>query len=319
MSAIQIGLGIDAGGTQTRWALARANGDVIAEGSVGGMSGLMMATSTGRDDIKAALHELARSMHQHAHPHAQPARVYAGMTGFDEDGSAIAALIGNALHIDCTQVTISNDIEIAFHDCFAPGGGYVVYAGTGSVAAFIDASGALHRAGGRGGLLDDGGSGYWIAREALRHIWRAEDETPGAWQASPMAVEIFNKIGGSDWLHTRKFVYEGSRGDIGKLALMVAAAADRDAIAHKILSDAGGELARLARAMISRFGARPIALTGRAIQLHPVIEQTFRAALAKQNVTAPMIEVKISQPHIAAARVAATQSRPLDSPSRINS
>jgi glucosamine kinase len=312
MTTTEIGLGIDAGGTQTRWALARANGDVIAEGSVGGMSGLMMATATGREEIKAALHELARN----THPHAQPARVYAGMTGFDEDGSAIAALIGDALHIKPAQVTISNDIEIAFHDCFAPGGGYVVYAGTGSVAAFIDTAGELHRAGGRGGLLDDGGSGYWIAREALRHIWRAEDESPGAWQASPMAVEIFNKIGGNDWLHTRKFVYEGTRGEIGKLALMVAAAADHDAVAHKILNDAGSELARLARAMISRFGSRPIALTGRAIQLHPAIEQTFRAVLAEQNIPASMINVKVSQPHIAAARVAASQSSAPNSNSR---
>jgi glucosamine kinase len=312
MTITEIGLGIDAGGTQTRWALARANGEVIAEGSVGGMSGLMMATANGRDDIKGALHELARN----THPHAQAARVYAGMTGFDEDGSAIAALIGDALHINPAQVTISNDIEIAFHDCFAPGGGYVVYAGTGSVAAFIDTAGVLHRAGGRGGLLDDGGSGYWIAREALRHIWRAEDESPGAWQASPMAVEIFNKIGGNDWLHTRKFVYEGTRGEIGKLALMVAAAADHDAVAHKILNDAGSELARLARAMISRFGSRPIALTGRAIQLHPAIEQTFRAVLAEQNIPASMINVKVSQPHIAAARVAASQSSAPNSNSR---
>jgi glucosamine kinase len=316
MTTTEIGLGIDAGGTQTRWALARANGDVITEGSVGGMSGLMMATANGRGDIKAALRELARSMHQHTHPHAQPTRVYAGMTGFDENGSAIAALIGDALHINPAQVTISNDIEIAFHDCFAPGGGYVVYAGTGSVAAFIDAVGELHRAGGRGGLLDDGGSGYWIAREALRQIWRAEDESPGTWQASPMAVELFNKIGGSDWLHTRKFVYESTRGDIGKLALMVAAAADHDTVAHKILSDAGSELARLAQAMITRFGARPIALTGRAIQLHPAIEQTFRAVLAAQGIPATMIEVKISQPHIAAARVAASQSSALNSNSR---
>ena len=314
MTTTEIGLGIDAGGTQTRWALARANGDVIAEGSVGGMSGLMMATASGCEEIKAALHELARN----THPHAQPARVHAGMTGFDEDGSAIAALIGDALHISPTQVTISNDIEIAFHDCFAPGGGYVVYGGTGSVAAFIDTVGELHRAGGRGGLLDDGGSGYWIAREALRQIWRSEDESPGAWQASPMAVEIFNSIGGSDWLHTRKFVYEGTRGDIGKLALMVAAAADRDADAHKILSDAGGELARLAQAMISRFGARPIALTGRAIELHPVIEETFRAVLAEENIPASMIEVKVSQPHIAAARVAASQSSASNSNLRIN-
>jgi glucosamine kinase len=300
MTTTEIGLGIDAGGTQTRWALARANGDVIAEGHVGGMSGLMMATSSGREEIKVSLIELAHAIKHHA----QPARVYAGMTGFDEDGSKIAALMGGALGIDPAHVTISNDIEIAYHDCFAPGAGYVVYAGTGSVAAFIDAAGELHRAGGRGGLLDDGGGGYWIAREALRHIWRAEDEMPDAWQASPMANAIFKKIGGSDWAHTRKFVYEGSRGDIGKLALAVAETADQDTVALKILNEAGKELARLATAMITRFGSRPIALTGRAVQLHPAIEKSFRAALVDSNIESQMIVVRVSQPHIAAARVA---------------
>jgi glucosamine kinase len=306
MTTTEIGLGIDAGGTQTRWALARANGDVIVEGHVGGMSGLMMATLSGREAIKASLSELAHAIQSYA----QPARVYAGMTGFDEDGSAIAALIGGALNIDPVHITISNDIEIAYHDCFAPGDGYVVYAGTGSVAAFIDATGELHRAGGRGALLDDGGSGYWIAREALRHIWRAEDKSPGAWQASPMANAIFKKIGGSDWAHTRKFVYEGSRGDIGKLALAVAEAADQDPVALKIFSDAGKELARLAKAMITRFGSRPIALTGRAVQLHPEIEKSFRTALVDSNIESQMIVVRVSQPHIAAARVAAGLATP---------
>jgi len=105
MSATGIGLGIDSGGSQTRWALASASGDVIAEGSVGGMSGLMMATANGRNDIKAALHELARGMQQHAHLHAPLSFVYAGMTGFDADGSAIAELIGEALHIHPAQIT----------------------------------------------------------------------------------------------------------------------------------------------------------------------------------------------------------------------
>ncbi len=169
--ADSLGLGLDSGGTQTRWALAQADGTITAEGAVGAMSGLMMSSAGGREQIKSVLADLAYALREHA----RPRHVYAGMTGVDEDGRAIAALVGDALNINASQVTISNDIEIAYHDCFAPGEGYVVYAGTGSVSAFIDAAGMLHRAGGRGALLDDAGGGYWIAREALRHIWRAED------------------------------------------------------------------------------------------------------------------------------------------------
>ena len=298
-----IGLGLDAGGSQTRWALADADGAIIAEGHVGGMSGLLMATVTGREQIKANLADIARAISVYSPPEC----VYAGMTGFDEDGLAIAALIGAALVIDPANIVISNDIEIAYHDCFAPGAGYVVYAGTGSVAAFIDTTGQLHRAGGRGGLLDDAGGGYWIACQALRHVWREEDEAPGAWRRSPMAAALFEKIGGNDWAMTRKFVYEGNRGDIGKLALAVAATAEQDHVAMAILHAAGDELARLAHAMIVRFGPRPIALTGRALQLHPAIEASFRIALANLSVTngnPPSIALKITQPHIAAARIA---------------
>ena len=43
------GLGIDAGGTRTRWALAGADGAIVAEGEVAGLSALQMASSEGRD------------------------------------------------------------------------------------------------------------------------------------------------------------------------------------------------------------------------------------------------------------------------------
>jgi glucosamine kinase len=144
-------------------------------------------------------------------------------------------------------------MEIAYRASFAPGEGYLVYAGTGSIGAFIDAAGQFHRAGGRGVVLDDGGGGFWIAREALRHIWRLEDEMPGAWQASPMARAVFDYVGGADWADSRQFIYGQERGAVGKLALAVAATADQDPAAT-ILRAAGRELARLALALTKRFG-----------------------------------------------------------------
>ena len=49
------GLGIDAGGTQTRWALANADGEMVAEGAVTGLSGLQMATEHGRQTIRETI------------------------------------------------------------------------------------------------------------------------------------------------------------------------------------------------------------------------------------------------------------------------
>lgn len=292
-----LGLGIDAGGTRTRWALAAADGQVVAEGDVAGLSALQMGSDTGRAVVHAAFAALAQAVLACG----QPQRVCAGLTGFGGDSALPVQWLAQLLGIAPDQVAVSNDVEIAYLDSFEPGTGYLVYAGTGSIAAYIDQHGVFHRAGGRGVALDDGGGGYWIAREALRHIWRREDEAPGAWQGSPMAHAVFDYVGGSDWKYSRQFMYGSERGAIGKLALAVAATAEQDPAASAILQQAGQELARIALALVSRFGVRPVALSGRAADLHPLMEHAMRATLPA-NV--PLHRHAV-QPHYAAARLAA--------------
>ncbi|MBQ5949887.1 N-acetylglucosamine kinase [Massilia sp. ST3] len=292
-----LGLGIDAGGTQTRWALAAPGGHILAEGTVDGLSALQMASSEGRGTVRATFAGMAQAVLEHG----RPAAVRAGMTGFGGEGEQLARWLAGFLGIESGAVTLCNDIEIAYLASFSPGEGYLVYAGTGSIGAFIDAEGALHRAGGRGVVLDDGGGGFWIAREALRHIWRKEDEQPGSWESSPMAQAVFQHIGGSDWSYSRQFIYHSERGEVGKLALAVAATAERDPVAASILCEAGKELARLALALTRRFGPRPVALTGRAAELHPVIVDTMRALLPPDT---PFSQTGL-RAHHAAARLAA--------------
>ncbi len=301
-----IGLGIDAGGTQTRWALADASGKILGEGRVSGFSALQCATEKGVVHLKDTLENLGNAVRELA----LPTGICAGVTGF-VSGSASAQLLLELLRLqfpEAKKLQLGNDIEIAFLDVFRPGEGYIVYAGTGSIAAFIDVDNNFHRAGGRGATLDDAGGGYWIACAALCQIWRAEDERPGVWLQSAMARAVFKELGGCDWLTTRQFVYgtgsETNRGDIGKLALAVAQSADADDKALQILTNAGTELARLAKAMISRYGVRPVALAGRAAMLHPIIEATFRRSLPAE------IAVQRSEgaAHEAAARIAAKAS-----------
>ena len=209
-------------------------------------------------------------------------------------------MLADALGLAPASVSLRNDMEIACLDCFAPGEGYLVYAGTGSIAAYVDADGVFHRAGGRGVTLDDGGGGFWIAREAMRHVWRLEDEQPGAWQQSAMARALFDQVGGSDWALSRQFIYGQDRGAVGRLALAVAASAQADAVARDILEQAGRELARIATALVRRYGPRPVMLGGRAATLHPLIAQAMRAAMP---VELPLQQKQI-QAHHAAARFA---------------
>ena len=297
VGGIGMGLGIDAGGTQTRWALASSSGETIASGQVAGLTALQVATESGREHIRRAIAAIAGDL---TGPH-RPDNVCAGITGYTDGDDVLRTLIAATLGLSPSAVAVRSDIEIAYLDLFRPGQGYVIYAGTGTIAAYIDEQGAFHRAGGRGAIIDDAGGGFWIAIEALRHIWRSEDAEPGSWPKSPMAVKMFASLGGSDWALTRQFVYQRDRGEIGELALAVAATADNDPAARDILQRAGIELARLCTLMVSRFGPKPMVLAGRVAQLHPILEQSLRAALPPSI----DLQVRCSEAHIAAARIAA--------------
>jgi N-acetylglucosamine kinase-like BadF-type ATPase len=291
-----LGLGIDAGGTQTRWALADSAGVVVAEGAVDGLSATQMGNDGGRDVVRAVFATLTAQ----ALAIGRPVAVCAGLTGFDGTAGLPAQWLAEFLNVAPAVVTVRSDIEIAYLDSFAPGEGYLVYAGTGSIAAWIAPDGQFHRAGGRGVTLDDGGGGFWIAREAMRHIWRVEDEEPGAWQRSAMARAVFDHVGGSDWALSRQFIYGQDRGAIGRLALAVAASADADPVARGILEEAGRELARIALALVRRYGPRPVALAGRAATLHQLIALTMRASLPE----ALSLTQRATKAHHAAARIA---------------
>lgn len=293
----RLGLGIDAGGTQTRWALATASGQIAASGTAAGLSALQTCSDAGRDFLQQIFAGLANT----ALPHGQVERIHAGITGYAEQSRTLPHMLAAAFELAPEQVRVCNDIEISYLDIFQPGAGYLIYAGTGSIGAYIDEHGQFHRAGGHGYLIDDAGGGFWIAREALRQIWRNEDEQPGIWRSSPLAKALFEQIGGSGWNDSRQFIYHKSRGEIGKLALAVGACADQDDTAMAILRQAGCELARLGHVLSKRFGAKPMALAGRVQELHPVIEQTVRAHLPPNT----CIRQSTSQAHFAAARLAA--------------
>ena len=288
-------LGLDVGGTQSRWALTDSAGHVHRNGHAAGFSGTQLHQDTGRAAVARTLREIATA--------AGPVQgALAGVTGLDAaQAPLLCALLAQALAIDEQAVRAMSDIELACRAHFAPGEGVLVCAGTGSIAAFIDAQGTLHRAGGRGPVIDDAGGGHWIAREALRRVWRAEDEAPGAGAQSPLAQQLFKAIGGSEWSQTRQWVYGATRGELGMLALAVAAAADEDPAALALLHAAGAELARLALVLRRRFGPLPVALAGRVFELHPAV----RASVAQALPAGSLVQRPPASAEVEAARIAA--------------
>ncbi|KKB85131.1 hypothetical protein VW29_07230 [Devosia limi DSM 17137] len=289
-------LGIDIGGTASRWALVDAKGKLLGRGVAVGATGHIF-NPVERERLLKALQTIASAL-----PHdGALSGVCLGLTGLGGGASeGVRQLVCDALGVAIDTVQASDDMELAFRAAFAPGTGHLISAGTGSIGLHIAADGSTIRVGGRGLLIDDGGSGTWIALQALDQLYRRIDETGGPADASVLAEELFAAMGGDDWDATRAFIYGSDRGRIGTLAQAVAKAATRgDALALNILERAAIELARLGLALCVRAGEHPIGFVGGIISLHPMIKTALTAALAGHDVVFPSIDVSLHAANLA--------------------
>jgi glucosamine kinase len=273
----RIGLGIDIGGTETRWHLLNEEGSCIAEGLCPSLAGIVRDK---KHEIETS--EILNKLIEDVQRHAEPTHVVAGITGYS--GCATGERV-DVFHSTLTKalpkarLLLISDVLMSYFCAFEPGQGYLAYAGTGSMSAYVDEKFQLHRAGGRGFVIDDAGGGFWMAKEALRRIWHERDKNPDSHLDSPLAMAMFATMGGSDWNHTRQFVYTRQRGEIGKLAIHLSACVDSDPIARQVVEDAGRELARLILVHINRHGNKPVVVTGRASQIHPLYLQSIKSQL----------------------------------------
>ena len=109
-----LGLGIDAGGTSTRWALADGMGNILCEGSVSGLTALMMGNEAGRTQVREIIGALVADVTVRGL--GAPARVVAGFTGYSDDQAVAArlqSLIGAMFDLPAPAVAIISDVEAA--------------------------------------------------------------------------------------------------------------------------------------------------------------------------------------------------------------
>jgi glucosamine kinase len=300
-SGMSLGLGVDAGGTATRWRLADPDGRTFAEGSAEPLSGHLFSIAA-QERAQGIIQAIASQVAACGHPRG----IVAGITGLDREAPAetlMRRFFAEAFALPQERVFVAEDMWITYLSHFGLGEGILVYSGTGSIGYFLTPDKEALRVGGRGNLIDDAGSGFWIAREALKLVLRREEESPGTGWAQPLGRALAESIGGTAWDTVRTFVYGGDRGRIGSLGRAVADAARRDdPDAIRILDEAGRELARLAGTLMKRVGRRPVALVGGAARLHPIVAEAFARALPRDtSVLTTEIDAALT-----AARLAAT-------------
>lgn len=275
-------LGIDVGGTASRWVACDGTGTVLARGKVNGATAHLF-NPVEHERMSRAFAAIARALAEQGLVAGQLAM---GSTGY---GAAVfeqmVDLLSGCFGVARDTIVVADDMSLTYAGLFGPGEGHLVSAGTGSIGLHIGADGNYVRVGGRGILIDDAGSGSWIALRALDQLYRCLDHSGSYSAMAALAEAVFASIGSDDWHGVRQFVYSGDRGAIGTLAVAVAKAADRgDGTALAILEDAAGELAQLAQALGARIGWRPIGFVGGVMALHPSIEAGVRRQLQGQDV-----------------------------------
>jgi len=160
------------------------------------------------------------------------------------------------------NITILSDLEIALEGAFPEGEGIVLVAGTGSAAIGRDASGVIQRCGGYGYILGDEGSGYDIGRKAISY---AIQNTDGLLPETHLTAELCSCFSVHSVTDIIPLVNSGKLkpADISAFAPTVfSLAREGDALALKIITEAGTSLGILVQGLVKRlkFSSFPISL-----------------------------------------------------------
>ena len=300
-------LGVDGGGTKTRFALIDQHGSLLAETQLGttyhpevGLDGVREVLARGIGEILGAASVSA----------ADISHAFFGMPAYGEDSSMASCLrVLPQSILGHDRYTCDNDMVCGWAGSLGCADGINIVAGTGSIG-YGRRQGRGARAGGWGEAFSDEGSAYWIAIRGLNTYSRMSD---GRLPKGPLYAMFNEALRLQSDLDICTHVYgkgASSRGELAQLSQVVARAAQAgDAEAIGIFAQAGEELARIALAIRTalRFEPEEVALvsgSGGAFNTGDLLLTPFREALHATRRPFNFVE-PMHEPHIGAALYAA--------------
>jgi N-acetylglucosamine kinase-like BadF-type ATPase len=307
-------LGLDGGGTKAAACILDAEGRERGRGQGGPCNIATCDDATLTASIMGAAAEARAAAG--LPPDARFEAVCAGVAGYTAKRrrADFARLLSEACPADRHRV--EPDYVIAWWGATAGEPGIIVSAGTGAVVYGRNAAGEEARVDGRGFLLGDRGSGYWIGSFVLRKLMlRLDGAGPNDFDRRVMAA-----LGVTDADELVEWVYRDMRpGKIAGLAEVVGRlAADGDATASVFLGNAGTALSSSAAVALRRLGMRPdsagVWLLGGLWNIGARIRTSFEEFLPRQfeneaffgppNIRAPLHDAAHGAALLAATRQA---------------
>ena len=299
-------LGVDGGGTKTRFALMNRN-ELVAEAQLG----TSYHPDVGLDGVGDVLARgVAEVLSRAGIDASQVAHAFFGLPAYGEDSQAtpvLRALPAGILGHE--RYTCDNDMVCGWAGSLGAEDGINIVAGTGSIG-YGQRRGRAARAGGWGEAFSDEGSAYWIAMQGLNAYSRMSD---GRLPRGPLHALLNESLNLVDDLDLCAHVYGAaarSRGELAQLSPLVARAAELgDFAAMDIFRRAGEELAQISIALRRKLGYEPgeavkLSYSGGAFAAGDLLLAPFRATLSRAS---PEFEIcrPLYEPHVGAAMYAA--------------
>jgi len=255
-------LGIDGGGTKTMLILADTEGKPLRTLKTDGCNPVSKGLFNAQDVLRNAIAEIC-----HGIPMGS-IYLFAGIAGGTSAGmqEKLEAFFSGFGFADFR--TNSDNLNIIAAELGTEDGISVIM-GTG-VCVYTQKQGKHRRYSGWGALMDNGGSGYNLGRDALSAHFSALDGTGEATLLTEEIAKIFP--GTTDEL--MQHIYSGGRQTIAAFAPAVFSALEQnDAIAEGILRRNMAEVARLVRAATKEFSSHsiPVVLAGGLVKQEATI------------------------------------------------
>lgn len=240
-------LGVDGGGTKTRFALIDATGTLLAQAQTGTTYHPQVGLDGVREILAGGMHAV---LQQAGLPMDAIRYAFFGLPAYGEDSvvtpklRAIPATLLGHMRYAC-----DNDMVCGWAGSLACADGINVVAGTGSIG-YGQRQGKGARAGGWGEAFSDEGSAHWIAVQGLGAYSRMSD---GRLPKGPLHALFNQELKLENDLDICARVYGEqayTRGELAQLSPLVANAARQgDVVALRIFRQAGEELAQIADAL----------------------------------------------------------------------
>lgn len=245
--------GIDGGGTSSRIRIERIDGSLLYRAEGGGCN----PQASSMEAASSLIIDLLTKARVDAKLHLEACRAgFIGCAGVDrgDERAAMTRLVSIAIGPP-TILSSGSDAEAALAGAMGSPEGYILIAGTGSIALARSGDGHSCRAGGWGHWLGDEGSAFWLAFEAIKRGIRGHEGRAEATSLYQASLDFFALRDATD---IKRMVYSDfDKAAIARFAVIVEEERKAgDTIACMLFTEAAHELASLVVSVYERFGTR---------------------------------------------------------------